>query len=78
MPPSLRLLDAVEKKARLDKIAPKIKGRMMQSGTVMVGYQPDQYKQRPNFFRLIISNQAITEADLDFLIDEIVRLAADM
>jgi len=78
VPPSLRQLDESEKMARLDKIAPKIKGRMMQSGTVMVGYQPDHFTHRPNFFRLIISNQAITEADLDFLVDEIVRLAADL
>jgi glutamate decarboxylase len=78
VPPSLRQLAESEKMARLDKIAPKIKGRMMQSGTVMVGYQPDQFTHRPNFFRLIISNQAITEADLDFLVDEIVRLAADL
>jgi len=78
VPPSLRQLEKSEKMARLDKIAPKIKGRMMQSGTVMVGYQPDQFTHRPNFFRLIISNQAITEADLDFLVDEIVRLAADL
>jgi glutamate decarboxylase len=78
VPPSLRQLAEYEKMERLDKIAPKIKGRMMQSGTVMVGYQPDHFKRRPNFFRLIISNQAITEADLDFLVDEIVRLAADL
>lgn len=28
---------------------------MMEKGTTMVGYQPD--KQRPNFFRMILSNQ---------------------
>ena len=58
------------------QVAPKIKARMMESGTTMVGYQPD--KQRPNFFRMIISNQAITEKDLDFLIDEIGRLGRDL
>ncbi len=42
----------------------------------MVGYQPD--KQRPNFFRMIISNQAIIEDDLDFLVDEIERLGKDL
>jgi len=76
VPPSLRDLNPVEKKARLEKIAPKIKAKMMERGTTMVGYQPD--KQRPNFFRMIISNAAITEADLDFLVDEIVEIGHDL
>lgn len=49
---------------------------MMERGTTMVGYQPD--KNRPNFFRMIISNQAITYEDLDFLIDEIVEIGKDL
>lgn len=60
------------------QMAPKIKGRMMATGTTMVGYQPDQFTHRPNFFRLIISNQAIQESDLDFLIEQIAKLAADL
>ncbi|KAK0418211.1 hypothetical protein QR680_013435 [Steinernema hermaphroditum] len=72
VPPSLRHLDEAEKKARLEKIAPKIKAKMMERGTTMVGYQPD--KQRPNFFRMIISNQAITRHDLDFLVQEIIDI----
>jgi glutamate decarboxylase len=49
---------------------------MMERGTTMVGYQPD--KQRPNFFRMIISNPAIKEEDLDFLVDEIVEIGKDL
>lgn len=49
---------------------------MMEKGTTMVGYQPD--KQRPNFFRMIISNAAIKEEDLDFLIKEIVEIGQDL
>uniref|UniRef100_A0A914RIX3 Glutamate decarboxylase n=2 Tax=Ascarididae TaxID=6250 RepID=A0A914RIX3_PAREQ len=49
---------------------------MMERGTTMVGYQPD--KQRPNFFRMIISNQAITREDLDFLVDEIIEIGKNM
>lgn len=45
---------------------------MMERGTTMVGYQPD--KQRPNFFRMVLSNPAITREDLDFLIDEIIDI----
>ncbi|VDN51863.1 unnamed protein product [Dracunculus medinensis] len=76
IPPSLRTLNPVEKKARLEKIAPKIKAKMMERGTTMVGYQPD--KQLPNFFRMIISNQAITNEDLDFLIKEIIEISKDL
>ncbi|KAI1729293.1 pyridoxal-dependent decarboxylase conserved domain-containing protein [Ditylenchus destructor] len=78
VPQSLRDLDPKEKAARLEKIAPKIKQKMMERGTTMVGYQPDLDKKRPNFFRMIISNQAITEADLDFLVDEIIRIGKDL
>ncbi|KAK5966322.1 hypothetical protein GCK32_006366 [Trichostrongylus colubriformis] len=76
IPSNLRGLDPAEKKARLEKIAPKIKARMMERGTTMVGYQPD--KQRPNFFRMIISSQAITRDDLDFLIQEIVDIGESL
>lgn len=62
--------------SRLEKIAPKIKAKMMERGTTMVGYQPE--KNLPNFFRMVISNQAITEEDLDFLIDEIEEIAKDL
>ncbi|CAJ0930823.1 unnamed protein product, partial [Mesorhabditis belari] len=76
IPQKMRGLDLAEKMARLEKIAPKIKAKMMERGTTMVGYQPD--KKRPNFFRMIISNQAITRADLDFLIDEIVDIGESL
>ena len=35
----------------------KLKGRMMQTGSIMISYQP--LGMYPNFFRSIISNQAI-------------------
>ncbi|XGW17703.1 hypothetical protein V3C99_002357 [Haemonchus contortus] len=76
VPSNLRGLDPAEKKARLEKIAPKIKAKMMERGTTMVGYQPD--KQRPNFFRMIISSQAITRDDLDFLIQEIIDIGESL
>ena len=67
---------AVDKTSQFFQIAPKIKAKMMERGTTMVGYQPD--KDRPNFFRMIISNQAITREDLDFLIDEIVTIGKEI
>lgn len=49
---------------------------MMQSGTLMVGYQPDD--RRPNFFRSIISAAAVTEKDVEFMLNEIDRLGQDL
>ncbi|XP_077292017.1 glutamate decarboxylase [Arctopsyche grandis] len=60
----------------LGKICPILKGRMMQSGTLMVGYQPDD--RRPNFFRNIISSAAVTEKDIDFMLNELDRLGQDL
>lgn len=49
---------------------------MMQAGTLMVGYQPDD--RRPNFFRSIISSAAVFEKDVDFMLNEIDRLGQDL
>ncbi|KAL1237528.1 Glutamate decarboxylase [Trichinella spiralis] len=76
VPKNVRHLENTEKKARLDKVAPKIKAKMMSSGSTMVGYQPD--KDKPNFFRMIISNPATTYEDLDFFIEEIIRLGESL
>lgn len=58
------------------QICPVIKARMMEAGTLMVGYQPDD--RRPNFFRSIISSQAVTHQDVDFMLNEIDRLGQDL
>uniref|UniRef100_U5ELT3 Putative glutamate decarboxylase n=1 Tax=Corethrella appendiculata TaxID=1370023 RepID=U5ELT3_9DIPT len=63
-------------RAECGKLCPIIKSRMMESGTLMVGYQPDD--RRPNFFRSIISSAAVTEADVDFMLNEIDRLGQDL
>jgi len=49
---------------------------MMECGTTMVGYQPQG--EKVNFFRMVVSNAAVTRSDIDFLIDEIERLALDL
>lgn len=58
------------------QICPILKARMMQSGTLMVGYQPDD--RRPNFFRSIISSAAVTKDDVDFMLNEMDRLGEDL
>ncbi|XP_061726774.1 glutamate decarboxylase isoform X1 [Cydia pomonella] len=65
-----------KKEILLGKVCAKLKGRMMQAGTIMVGYQPDD--RRPNFFRNIISSAAVTEKDVDFLLAEMDRLGHDI
>ena len=42
----------------------------------MVGYQPQGDKV--NFFRMVVSNNAATRSDIDFLIDEIERFGTDL
>jgi glutamate decarboxylase len=65
-----------EKEEELGKLCPIIKSRMMRAGTLMVGYQRDGIV--PNFFRSIISQSAITEQDIDFMLCEIDRLGQDL
>jgi len=60
----------------LGKVTAKIKSRMMTAGTIMISYQP--LGEYPNFFRSIISNQAIQESDVDFMLAEIDRLGHDL
>uniref|UniRef100_A0AAX7SRF0 Glutamate decarboxylase 1a n=1 Tax=Astatotilapia calliptera TaxID=8154 RepID=A0AAX7SRF0_ASTCA len=77
IPPSLRgMPDGDERREKLHRVAPKIKAMMMESGTTMVGYQPQGNKV--NFFRMVVSNPSVTQSDIDFLIDEIERLAHDL
>uniref|UniRef100_A0A8C5NGH8 Glutamate decarboxylase 1-like n=1 Tax=Gouania willdenowi TaxID=441366 RepID=A0A8C5NGH8_GOUWI len=77
LPQSLRgMPDGDERREKLHRVAPKIKAMMMESGTTMVGYQPQGNKV--NFFRMVISNPAATQSDIDFLIDEIERLGHDL
>ncbi|KAG7251097.1 hypothetical protein CRUP_005542, partial [Coryphaenoides rupestris] len=77
LPLSLRgMPEGKERWEKLHRVAPKIKALMMESGTTMVGYQPQG--QKVNFFRMVISNPAATQSDIDFLINEIERLGHDL
>jgi hypothetical protein len=58
------------------QVAPKLKVLMMEEGTIMVTYQP--LGDLPNFFRIAISNPALTKTDLDFVLDKIEELAEYM
>ena len=48
----------------------------MLRGSLMVGYQP--LDDKPNFFRMIISNAATQVEDIYFMLDEIEELGRDL
>lgn len=60
----------------IEKVAPLIKGRMMERGEAMISYMP--IDGRPSFFRLIISNSAVTKDDIKFLFDEINTIGKNL
>ncbi len=49
--------------ARLHRLSVAIKNRMQREGTMLLGYQP--LAGRPNFFRLLLINPAVTREDVD-------------
>ena len=61
--------------ARLHGVAPVIKDRMQREGTLMVGYQP--LGDRPNFFRMLLLNPEVQEADLDAVVELIDRYGTE-
>lgn len=77
IPPSIKTItDDAQRNKELGKIAPKLKAAMMEKGSMMVTYQT--LGDLPNFFRMAISNPALTEKDLDFVVDEFDRLAEEI
>ncbi|XP_075067411.1 glutamate decarboxylase 1-like [Mixophyes fleayi] len=77
IPPSLKGISRdKEWNDKLHKVPAKIKALMMEKGTVMVSYQP--LKEKPNFFRIVLSNPASKKSDIDFLLDEIERLGHEL
>lgn len=49
---------------------------MMTAGSFMIGYQP--LDENPNFFRNIISSQAVSKDDIDYMMEELDRLGYDL
>ncbi|XP_055907978.1 acidic amino acid decarboxylase GADL1 [Eupeodes corollae] len=65
-----------EWEAKLYTVAPKIKEKMIRSGTLMVGYSPLAYRGVGNFIRMIFTcYPVIDEKELDAILDEIEFLA---
>ncbi|XP_075996321.1 glutamate decarboxylase 1 [Genypterus blacodes] len=77
VPPSLRgLQPGPDRNARLHQVAPRIKARMMEKGSVLISYQP--LGANVNFFRCVFSNPATQQEDIHFLLEEIAQLGCDL
>ena len=50
----------------------------MEDGTMMIGYNPLTTKGYVNFFRVIVTNPLTNPSDMDFILDEMDRLGADL
>ncbi|XP_059141760.1 glutamate decarboxylase 1-like [Physella acuta] len=77
LPPAWRTRQLQQIKSdHLHKVAPAIKAKMMEAGSLMVQYQP--LGHLPNLFRVAISNPILTPRDIDFLLDEIDHLGMEL
>nr|XP_003702496.2 PREDICTED: cysteine sulfinic acid decarboxylase [Megachile rotundata]XP_012138826.1 PREDICTED: cysteine sulfinic acid decarboxylase [Megachile rotundata] len=76
VPPSKRHLQGEELSKVLQKTGPTVKERMVKKGSMLITYQP--LRELPNFFRLVLQNSGLTEADMRFFAEEIERLASDL
>ncbi|KOC67911.1 Glutamate decarboxylase-like protein 1 [Habropoda laboriosa] len=76
VPPSKRHLQGEELSKVFQKIGPAVKERMVKKGSMLITYQPQ--RELPNFFRLVLQNSGLTEADMRFFAEEIERLASDL
>ena len=61
---------------KLHSIAPKIKERMMKTGSMMITYQP--LRDLPNFFRLVVQNSGLNKEDMDYFVETIRGLGKDL
>ncbi|XP_068606814.1 cysteine sulfinic acid decarboxylase [Brachionichthys hirsutus] len=77
IPPSMRGTEGdATYQDKLAKVAPVVKKRMIEQGTMMMGYQP--LGNNVNFFRMVVMSPAFSQKDMDFVLDEIERLGKDL
>ncbi|XP_021499177.1 cysteine sulfinic acid decarboxylase isoform X2 [Meriones unguiculatus] len=77
VPPSLRgKKGSPDYSQRLSQVAPVLKERMVKKGSMMIGYQP--HGARANFFRMVVANPSLSQADIDFLLGELELLGQDL
>jgi len=62
--------------AEVGRVAPHVKRRMMERGSMLIGYQP--FKDKTNFFRLVITRKPyLNEKHMDQIIKEIALLGEE-
>lgn len=78
IPKSIRHLDrkSQEYYDKMHTLTPIIKKRMLAAGSMMIGFQP--YEDKPNFWRLVMSNAGSKAQDMRFIVNEIARLGDDL
>ncbi|KDR13120.1 hypothetical protein L798_13050, partial [Zootermopsis nevadensis] len=80
IPPSLRGQEENEEWwDKIHNVAPKIKEKLILSGTLMIGYQPLPHRGLKNFFRFVTScHPSPSYADMDHVWQDIERHGADL
>ncbi|KAJ9579584.1 hypothetical protein L9F63_004769, partial [Diploptera punctata] len=80
IPPSLRNMEENNDWwQKMHDVAPKIKEKLIVSGSLMISYQPLPQKGLCNFFRFVTSCHPVaTLADMDYVWQEIERCGADI
>jgi len=77
VPPSMQGLPKNEEYyKKLGTIAPEIKGKMTERGSMLIGYQTDD--RHCNFWRMVVSNPASSFEDMQEIINEIHELGKDL
>lgn len=76
IPPSKRHLQGDELMKAMHMVAPIVKARMVKKGSMLITYQP--LRGQPNFFRMVLQNSGLNEADMRFFVEEIERLSDDL
>lgn len=62
----------------LDTATSIIYDRMQECGSMLLNFNPLSDHQLPRFFRIILNQPRVRTEDLDFVLDEIERLGADL
>ena len=51
----------------------------MENGSLFIGYQPNENRKLPNFFRMVIHcNPRPTKNSMQFVVEDIERLGGDL
>jgi glutamate decarboxylase len=83
VPPRLRPFDPATASANelteIGFVAPKLKDRMQRAGDAMIGFQPIDSMNKPNFFRLVLPNPRHLSKDmLRDMLDRMDELGKDL